>query len=267
MADPKKSAHSSDGAGFYGFFWILVALVFLGIVIFGLASPFDPTYLNLDYLFAHMLSVLRSIVTFFVTYQVGGLIKFFVGLICILLIGFIFWLFLRLLEIEEEHEHHVYPHGGDDSHNYEKPKSLFNEVVSDVGGLATGAGSLVHAGTIGTFEKLVDSALGEKEGANKWRMIVKHMASKNPSDWKLAVIEADTILDVLVERSGFPGVTLGERLKNSDPGVFRTLSYAREAHGIRNRIAHEGSNFVLSEREAKHIIKLYEDVFHEFDYI
>lgn len=107
----------------------------------------------------------------------------------------------------------------------------------------------------------------DREGAYKWRMVQKLMKSQNPSDWKLAVIEADTLLDTLVERTGFEGVTLGERLKHADPGVFRTLSYAREAHGVRNRIAHEGIDFKLNERDARRTIQLYEEVFREFEYI
>jgi hypothetical protein len=107
----------------------------------------------------------------------------------------------------------------------------------------------------------------DREGAYKWRMVQKLMHSQNPSDWKLAIIEADTLLDILVERTGFPGMTLGERLRNSDPGVFRTLSYAREAHGVRNRIAHDGIDFKLTERDARRTIQLYEEVFREFEYI
>ncbi len=273
MAD-KKAHTTSDGPGFYGFFWIIVALVLFSIVLFGLQQPFEPTFLNLDFLFGKMLEALRAVVDFFVSYQVGGLIKFFIGLISLFLIGLNFWLFLRLREIEDEHEEHVYHHAPDEVHGHAKPKTLVQEVVSDVGGIATGATGFVAAtatgavtGTAGVISKLIDTAVGEKEGTTRWRTVLKHSNSNYPSDWKLAIIEADTLLDTLVERTGFPGATLGERLKNADPGVFRTLRYASEAHAVRNRIAHEGSAFTLSEREAKKTIRLYEEVFREFDYI
>jgi hypothetical protein len=107
----------------------------------------------------------------------------------------------------------------------------------------------------------------EKPGSHRWEMVLKHARSANPSDWKLAIIEADTILDAMTESAGFPGLTLGERLRNADPGVFRTLSQAGDAHGIRNRIAHEGSNFQFTSRDRDHVLRLYEDVFREFDYI
>jgi hypothetical protein len=36
---------------------------------------------------------------------------------------------------------------------------------------------------------------------------------------------------------------------------------------VRNKIAHEGSDFVLSKQEAERTIGLYEEVFSEFNYI
>jgi hypothetical protein len=50
-------------------------------------------------------------------------------------------------------------------------------------------------------------------------------------------------------------------------GDFKTLDAAWEAHKIRNAIAHEGSDFVLSQRESKRVIGLYEMVFNEFNYV
>ncbi len=290
MAD-KKGAHADEGGGhFLGLtIEILIGIGLILFVVFGLSAPFDPTYINLEYIFAHMLDALRAVVTYFVTYNVGNTIVFVVGIICIFLIGLCFYLFLRLLEMEQEHEDHVYHYAHDDEYGHEAPRSLLHEVLHDVGELASDTGGLVHnttakavGATVGTFDKILfrDEADllstqtkkpahfdSDKEGTYKWRMVVKHIASRNPSDWKIAIIEADTILDVLVDRSGFPGATLGERLKNADPGVFRTLSFAKEAHAVRNKIAHEGSSFTLSERDAKRAIQQYEEVFREFNYI
>ena len=60
---------------------------------------------------------------------------------------------------------------------------------------------------------------------------------------------------------------MGERLKNLDAADFRNIDKAWEAHKIRNAIAHEGADFVLSQREAKRIIGLYEQVFRDSNYI
>lgn len=96
-----------------------------------------------------------------------------------------------------------------------------------------------------------------------WDSIQQHVASESQSEWKLAVIEADKLLDDLTVQQGFFGETLGERLKNADETLLRNLQDAWEAHKIRNRIAHE-TGYHLSRREAQRAIAMYERVFREF---
>lgn len=104
-------------------------------------------------------------------------------------------------------------------------------------------------------------------GREKWEVIEKHLVSDAENDWRLAILEADILLDELVRSLGYQGENLGERLKSIDKSDFQTLDKAWEAHKIRNTIAHEGINFVVSQREAKRVIGLFEEVFKEFNYI
>lgn len=98
----------------------------------------------------------------------------------------------------------------------------------------------------------------------KWERIVKNSESENPSDWRLAIIEADIMLDELLDKLNLPGDTMGEKLKAVEKSDFMTIEYAWEAHKARNMIAHEGSNFLLNQHETRRIISLYEAVFKEF---
>lgn len=98
----------------------------------------------------------------------------------------------------------------------------------------------------------------------KWERIVKLSESENTSDWRLAIIEADIMLDELLEKLKLPGETMGEKLKGVEKSDFTTIESAWEAHKARNMIAHEGSNFLISQREVRRIISLYEAVFKEF---
>lgn len=91
--------------------------------------------------------------------------------------------------------------------------------------------------------------------------ISRHLISDSPSDWKLAIIEADVLLDELVARIIPEGNNLGERLKMINRSSYPWLDDAWEAHIVRNRIAHEGSQFTLSRTEARRIVGLYEKVF------
>ena len=101
----------------------------------------------------------------------------------------------------------------------------------------------------------------------RWEVVLHHVASANPSDWRIAIIEADNILDDMVKRMGYEGQDLGERLRAVEPSDFLSIQSAWEAHKVRNKIAHEGLGFTVTQREARRIIGLYEQVFREFEYI
>jgi uncharacterized membrane protein len=113
--------------------------------------------------------------------------------------------------------------------------------------------------------KTIDIEVYKKN--DRWQVVLDHVHSANPSDWRLAIIEADNILDEMVTRIGYKGENLGEKLKSVEPSDFLTLNEAWEAHKIRNKIAHEGLSFQIDHREAKRVISLFEKVFKEFNYI
>lgn len=123
------------------------------------------------------------------------------------------------------------------------------------------------SGVFGGGSMVSSEKTKEKEGTAKWAVVQRHAQSQSESDWRLAVLEADILLDELVRSRGWQGDNLGERLKGIDRADFQTLDKAWEAHKVRNTIAHEGTNYVLTEREAKRIISLFEEVFNEFNYI
>ena len=101
----------------------------------------------------------------------------------------------------------------------------------------------------------------------RWKKVLDYLFSVNENDWKLAVIEADSMLFDLLTQLGFKGETLGDKLKEAGQANFRSLNSAWEVHNIRNKIAHEGASFELSLHEAKRVISLYEQIFQEFGYI
>jgi len=107
----------------------------------------------------------------------------------------------------------------------------------------------------------------EKKFTDKWTKILVHADSSNQNDWRLAIIEADIILGEILEKLGYQGESIGEMLKRVAKGDFKTLDEAWEAHKVRNAIAHQGSDLVLTQREAKRVIGLYQKVFEEFQYI
>ncbi len=107
----------------------------------------------------------------------------------------------------------------------------------------------------------------------RWVKTLNYLFSQHPSDWKLAIIEADSMLEALLDQLGFKGESLGDKLKSATQPSrtggekVHNMSSAWSAHAIRNKIAHEGTSFELSQHEAKKAIALYEHIFREFGYI
>lgn len=91
----------------------------------------------------------------------------------------------------------------------------------------------------------------------------QHIESDRPNDWKLAIIEADIILDEELKGAGYGGTSLGERLRSISPSQLNSLDDAWQAHKVRNQIAHGGADFILTKRLAEDTIKQYIRVFNE----
>ena len=114
-------------------------------------------------------------------------------------------------------------------------------------------------------EKLYAEMYGTGAKNNRLADIDLHIGSNNPNDWKLAIIEADIILEKILDEAGYAGASIGDKLKSASPTQFTTIDDAWEAHKVRNKIAHEGGDFVLTKKLAQDTIHRYKRVFGEFD--
>ncbi len=117
------------------------------------------------------------------------------------------------------------------------------------------------------IEPAYTDAAADQELGKRWKTIVEHADSGSQNDWKQAIIEADVLLDNLVTKLGYQGESLGEKLKRTTTGDFKSRDAAWEAHMVRNRIAHDGSAYDINQIEAKRVISLYRQVFDEFYHI
>ncbi|MFA6383608.1 MAG: hypothetical protein WCX17_04260 [Parcubacteria group bacterium] len=98
----------------------------------------------------------------------------------------------------------------------------------------------------------------------QWSKIKKRLESENESEYKVAIIEADTIIDDLITRMGYKGANMSERLANIPEGQLAELGEMKEAHEIRNRIIHE-EDFKVDRDFAKGVLKKYEHLLHHFE--
>ncbi len=101
---------------------------------------------------------------------------------------------------------------------------------------------------------------------SKWSIIEAHMASGSEAEWRVSILEADNMLADLLKTLPISGIDVGEKLTNADRKYFQSLEDAWEAHKVRNRIAHDGSDFLLTEHLARKTIGQFKNVFTEFEY-
>lgn len=101
-------------------------------------------------------------------------------------------------------------------------------------------------------------ANGPKTTNDRWSEVLRHVAGENPNDWKLSIIEADIMLGEGLKARGYAGLSIGEQLRGISPVQMASLQDAWDAHRIRNRIAHEGADFVLTHGAAREAIVKYE---------
>lgn len=113
-------------------------------------------------------------------------------------------------------------------------------------------------------ERLYQEMYGKVEGNQRWRDVEEHINSDNPNNWKLAIIEADVMLEEVLESKGYAGTTIGDKLKSASPTQFTTVDQAWRAHNVRNAIAHGREDFVLTQKTARETIAQYKMVFQEF---
>jgi hypothetical protein len=122
----------------------------------------------------------------------------------------------------------------------------------------------VQAQQLRDLEELYDQHYRGVHKNSRLQEVYLHIDSENPNDWKLAIIEADIVLDDILKQRGYAGNSLGERLRSIAPSQLSTLDDAWEAHKVRNQIAHGGADFVLTKRLAEETINRYRRVFGEF---
>ncbi len=113
-------------------------------------------------------------------------------------------------------------------------------------------------------KEVESTPIEERQG--RWGEIRKHLSTEHQAEWKIAILEADTLLDDVLIKTGRSGENMGERLKGMNPADFASLQDVWDAHKIRNSIAHEPS-YPLSKSQAEEAISKYERALRELKYL
>lgn len=101
----------------------------------------------------------------------------------------------------------------------------------------------------------------------RWQALLDNAMSSDPKRWREAILGADALLGELFSTLGYQGATTAEQIRHVPDDAFANVTSAWEAHRIRNFVASPSSHFILTQREAFRVMKLYEQVFREFDFV
>ncbi|MFA6974140.1 MAG: hypothetical protein WC238_05410 [Parcubacteria group bacterium] len=98
----------------------------------------------------------------------------------------------------------------------------------------------------------------------RWDKVKKRLEVGSEAECKVAIIEADDIIDDLIARMGYKGNNMAERLANIPDGQLNELGEIKEAHEIRNRVIHE-EDLVVDKEFAQDVLRKYEHLLRHFE--
>ena len=185
---------------------------------------FEPRTLNIDFVFQKIYDIITPIFNFITNPHTWGVIGTISMILSICFIIIIIFSIVRLFEIQA----------------HEK-KEIDHEI---------------------------NEALKKEQEKNRnenprWHYILTLTESPNESDWRVAIIEADTMMEELLKKKGVPGDTVAELLEEARSDGYAHIQDAWDAHLVRNQIAHQGSEYPLSQIEARRTMKMYQNFFEE----
>jgi len=106
-------------------------------------------------------------------------------------------------------------------------------------------------------EFLTYRSYGAKKIVRIWLKAKKRLDTGSESEYKLAVIEADSLLNDILEKMGFKGDNLEDRLKQATKVVLPGVEEACEAHKIRNNVVYD-PDYKLTLEQAQKALGIYE---------
>jgi hypothetical protein len=108
--------------------------------------------------------------------------------------------------------------------------------------------------------------LPRRRAARAWLQIKKKLQMGDEENFKLAVTEADKLLDELLKIGGYEGKNIEDRLKKINAAQLSNINDIWSAHKIRQRIEAE-PEFHITRQETELIINIYKKSFQEMGLI
>jgi len=105
---------------------------------------------------------------------------------------------------------------------------------------------------------------GAKKIFKKWDKITKKLASGEESEYKLAIIEADNLLDDTLGKMEYKGETLEEKLEQLGLIILPNIEKVYQVHKIRNNVVYD-PDYQLTLDQTKEALEIYEKAFRDLE--
>lgn len=99
-----------------------------------------------------------------------------------------------------------------------------------------------------------------------WDRIRDRLLGTDHDQWRLAIIEADILMDRSFASLGYQGETVSDKLKQLTSQQLPSIQDAWNAHKVRNRVAHDGA-VSLTQPEVRMVLRSYQAVFEDLGVI
>jgi hypothetical protein len=100
-------------------------------------------------------------------------------------------------------------------------------------------------------------AMGSGKMEKEWQQIAQKLDSPNLADWKVAILEAEKMVEDVLARTGYSGENFSDRLKKAGPETLSDLEGLLASHQVRNNIVHD-PDYRLEIRPASQALGAYE---------
>ena len=114
------------------------------------------------------------------------------------------------------------------------------------------------------IETFTKRPYGAKQSFKEWTKIQKRCESGKEDDYKLALIEADALLENVFKTMGYKGESMADYLNQLDSSVLPGIDQVREAHQMRNNIVHD-PDYKLNPEIGRKTFGVYEQAFRDLE--
>ena len=110
---------------------------------------------------------------------------------------------------------------------------------------------------------LLTTKYEQKRILKNWKKVINLIHSGDENSYKKAILAADELLDEILERSGWVGADLGEKISQIKTVQMPDIDKLMTSHKIAEKIR-EDSSFRVTYEEAIKTLTIYEKLFRDF---